>query len=219
MFFYIQQGGVMMYVILACSILVLVVFLERFFHLHRAQIQSEAFLQGIYNILRKGNVVEAVAICEDTPGPSAHIVRAAILNRDEDDATVWRSIEEAGLQEIPRLERNLNLLGTATRVLPMLGLLGTVLGALEVLSAMEQNAPLVHAGDLTAGLWVALLTTAAALTVAIPAYAAHNFLVGRIESTVHDMERTSVDIYTFLRTLKREAELERYDNPVNTANL
>ena len=101
----------------------------------------------------------------------------------------------------------------------MLGLLGTVLGMLQVLSSMEQGAPLVHSGDLTSGLWIALLTTAAAFSVAIPAYAAHNFLVSRVESVVHDMERSSIDIYTFIVSQKREAQLERYDQAVNTAEL
>ena len=63
-----QQGGFMMWVIAALSIVALIIFLERLFNLHRAQIQSEAFLQGIYNNLRHGNLVEAVAICEDTRG-------------------------------------------------------------------------------------------------------------------------------------------------------
>jgi len=200
-----------MWVILALSLLAAVIFLERLFHLHRAQIGSGDFLKGIYNILRRKNIVEAVSICEETPGPEAHIVRAAVLHHDEDRETLHKAIQEAGLSEIPRLERNLNLLLTIAQVAPLLGLLGTVLGLMETLWTIQQKAPLVHAGDLTGGMWQALISTAAGLAVAIPAYIGHNFLVGRVESILQDMERTSAEIFTFLIGQRRTEEVGLYE--------
>lgn len=201
---YIQLGGPMMWVILAVSFLIMVLFLERFFHLHRAQLDISHFLDGVLTILRRGNTVEAITICEETPGPAATVVRAAILYHDHPPEVVRKAIQEAGLVEIPRLERNLNLIGTLTQVLPLLGLLGTVVGLAELFNAMEQQAPLVHAGHLSGGLWVALLTSILGLAVAIPSYIGYNLLISRVESIIHDMERAASEILTFLATHKKE---------------
>ena len=198
MFTLIQKGGPMMWLILAGSIVAAVVFLKKLLDLHRAQIKWADFLKGIYNILARRNVVEAVSICEETPGPVASIVRAAILHHDEDKESIQRAIEEAGLAEIPRLERNLTMLATLAQVMPMMGLLGTVLGMMRVLLTFQEKSPLVHSGDLMGGMWQALISTAASLAVAIPIYAGYNLLVGRVESIVLDMERASVEILAFL---------------------
>ena len=199
-----NEGGPVMWLLLATGIISSVVFLERMFHLHRAQIKSNDFLKGIYNIVRRGNIVEAVSICEETPGPVADIVKVAVLHHDEEREEIQRVIEEMGLAEIPRLERNLNLLATIAQISPLIGLLGTVLGMMQVFVVMQQNAPLVHSGDLASGLWQALLTTALGLAIAIPTYAAYNFLVGRVEGLVLDMERASMEILSFLTKQEKE---------------
>jgi biopolymer transport protein ExbB len=198
MFTLLQKGGPMMWLILAGGIVAAVVFFKKLFDLHRAQIKWADFLKGIYNILARRNVVEAVSICEETPGPVASIVRAAILHHDEDKESIQRAIDEAGLEEIPRLERNLTMLATLAQVMPMMGLLGTVLGMMRVLLTLQEKSPLVHSGDLMGGMWQALISTAASLAVAIPIYAGYNLLVGRVESIVLDMERASVEILAFL---------------------
>ena len=194
----IQKGGPVMWLILAVGIVAAVLFLKKLFDLHRAQIKWVDFLKGIYNILGRRNVVEAVSICEETHGHEASIVRAADLHHDEDSESIQRAIEEAGLAEIPRLERTLTMLATLAQITPMIGLLGTVLGMMQVLLMVQEKSPLVHSGDLMGGLWQALITTAASLAVAIPIYAGYNLLVGRVESIVLDMERASVDILAFL---------------------
>lgn len=191
-------GGPVMWIILTCSLLGGIIFLERLLHLHRAQINADEFLRGIYNILRRQNIAEAVSICEETPGPVAYIVRTAVLHKGESREAIAEAVQQAGLAEVPRLERNLNMLLTIAQISPLIGLLGTVLGMIQVLTRIEAAAPLVHAGDLGQGLWQALITTAAGLAVAIPTYTAYNFLVGRVEAVVLDMERASGEIVAFL---------------------
>ena len=202
------KGGLVMWVIFGASLIAAMVFLERLFHLHRAQINSADFLEGIYNVLRRRNVVEAVSICEETPGPVAHITRAAILQGDADRDQIRQAIEGAGLAEIPRLERNLALLATIAQITPLLGLLGTILGMMEALWVIHQRAPLVYSGDLAGGMWQALITSAAGLAVAIPTYAGYNFLLHRLEHIVLDMERSSVEILHFLSTPAVRVEVE-----------
>lgn len=196
-----QKGGPAMWLILATSALALAIFLERLLHLHRAQIKTGDFLTGIFNVVQKGNLVEAVSICDETPGPVAQMVRAAILEHQTSPERVRQSMEEVGLAEIPRLERNLSMLLTLAQITPMFGLLGTVLGMMQVLQVIQQKAPLVMSGDLGGGLWQALLSTAAGLTVAIPAYAGYNFLISRVESIVLDMERVHGEVLYFLSRL------------------
>ena len=194
----IRQGGPVMWFLVGAALMGAVVFLERLFHLHRAQIKNEDFLKGVYNVMQRGNVAEAVSICEETPGPVAYIARVAILHHDEDAESIRRAIEGAGLVEVPRLERNLNLLATVAKIAPLAGLLGTVLGMLKVFMVMQQDAPLVSMNAVSGGMLEALLTTVTGLTIAIPAYTAYNFLVGRVETIVLDMEKSSMEILAFL---------------------
>jgi len=193
-----NQGGPVMWLILACSVCMLAIFFERLLHLHRAQIKTDDFLKGIFNVLRRRNVVEAVSICDETPGPSAYIAREAILHHDQGVEEVEKAIGNGGRREIARLERNLPLLVTLAKVTPLIGLLGTVLGMLDALATIQQKAPLVHAGDFSGPMWQALLTTAFGLAVAIPAYVGYNFLVGRVETIILDMDRTASELIAFL---------------------
>jgi len=195
---WIQNGGPIMWLILAGGVIALTIFLERLFHLHRAQIEIEDFINGITTNLRHGNELEAITICDQTPGPAARLVRTAIINSRETKEDLIKAVHQAGIQEIPRLERHTNLLITLAQVLPMLGLLGTVLGLLTMMVALQQGSPIAEIGDLAGGLWSALLTTAAGLITGIPAYAAYHFLISRVESIALDMEQATGEIVCFL---------------------
>lgn len=198
MFELLNQGGVVAWVIVASGVLALAVFMERVLHLHRARIKSEDFLAGILNNLTRGNVNEALAICDDTPGPVASIVRTAIMTREAGAEAIRAAIENAGRTEVSRMERRLVILATVSQVAPLFGLLGTVLGMVRSLQDMRAQAPLVQAVDVMDGLMQALVTTAAGLAVAVPCYIAFNFLVGKVEKIVIDMERAASDIQGYL---------------------
>lgn len=197
MFDLLRQGGLIGWIILGCGGFALMLFLERLLQLHRARIKSEDFIAGICNNLRRGNVNEALAICDDTPGPVAVIVQAAILNRHADSNSIRTAIENAGRNEISRMERRLSILATVAQVAPIFGLLGTVLGMIKSLQAMKAAAPLVQPADVMSGLMQALVTTAIGLAVAAPCYVAFNFLVGKVEKIVIDMERSASDMIAF----------------------
>ncbi len=194
----IRQGGWVMGLLVAMSAVGLIIFFERYLHYHRAQIRPVDFLEGIFNVLRRGNLVEAVTLCEETPGPVARVVRAALLHRDASREDQRRAIEEAGMIEMARLERRLRVLAVLSRLGPLMGLLGTVLGLGRAFLIIEHNAPLVHIGDLSGALHAAILCTAGGLGVAIPAYAAYHWLVGRVESIALDMEFAAAEILTHL---------------------
>jgi biopolymer transport protein ExbB len=189
-----RDGGPVLWVILFTSAVAVVVFTERFLHCHRAQINSLEFLNGVRTVLKRENVVEALSICDATPGPVARLVKTAILNRDNGREGVRESLEEAGLAEVPRLEEKLNLLATIAQLAPLLGLFGTVLGFMRMFIKMQQAGLHAHVGDLANGIWQALICAAAGLAVAIPTHAAYNYLVSRVNAIVLDMERAATEI-------------------------
>ena len=191
---FLSQGGPMIWLIVAASAVAVVVFIERVLHFHRAQINSMEFLNGVRNVLKRDNVVEAISICDATPGPVARLVKVAILSRERGRDGVREALEEAGLVEVPPLEHKLNLLATIAQISPLMGLLGTVLGFIQIFSKMQSQQTLVTMQDLSGGVWQALICTAAGLAVAIPCYAAYNYLVSRVNAIVLDMEKAATEI-------------------------
>ena len=202
----IGNGGLVIGLLAVCGAIAVLVFLERLFNLHRAQIAADDFLKGVYNILNRDNTVEAATICEEAPGPVARLALAAVLHHDDALENIGRAIEDAGLEEIPRMERGLGWLATVARITPLIGLLGTVLGMMDVLLAAHRAAPLVSMADLTGGLWAALSSTALSLVIAILVYAGYNLLVSRVESILLDMERSASALMNFMRQWKRNRE-------------
>ena len=191
----------MMYLLLGVSAVALVVFVERLLHYHRAQINSAEFLNGVRNVLKRENVVEAISICEATPGPVARLVKIAILNRENGRDGVREALEEAGLLEVPRLENKLNLLATIAQIAPIMGLLGTVLGFMTVFSEIQGLGLSAHSPKLAGGVWEALVCTAFGLAIAVPSYAGYNYLVSRVNSIVLDMEKASTEILNIVTNL------------------
>jgi biopolymer transport protein ExbB len=192
------MGGPIIWIILILGLLAFGVFIERALSLHRARIRAEDFLKGVFNILSRGNITEALSICEDTPGPVAYIMRTSIQHRDAAKDDLARTLEEASEAEISRMERRLVVIATVSQIAPMLGLLGTVLGMMEGFLGMRAQAPLIHSAHLMDSILIALTTTAAGLTVAIPCYAAFNLLVIKIDRIVLDMEHARTEILAFL---------------------
>src|SRR5437762_5508994 len=135
---FLSNGGPVLWVVLLSSAADVAVFIERLLHCHRAQINSIEFLNGVRTVLKRDNVVEALSICDATPGPVARLVKTAILNRDHGRERVREALEEAGLAEVPRLEEKLNLLATIAQIAPLLGLLGTILGFIQTFSQMQE---------------------------------------------------------------------------------
>src|SRR6266576_4170653 len=146
------NGGPMLWVILLAGAVGIVVFIERYLHYHRAQINCTECLNGVRTVLKRDNVVEALSICDATPGPVAHLVKSAILNRDHGRERVRESLEEAGLAEVPRLEEKLNLLATIAQLAPLFGLLGTVLGFIKTFMLMQKEGLKAHVGKFSEGI-------------------------------------------------------------------
>jgi len=192
-------GGPIMWLILACSIIAVFIFLEKLFYLHRVQVNVGDLVKGLINVLKRGNIVEAVSLCDDTPGPAAHVLRSAILSYEQGETDVSQSIQDASLDEIPRLEARMNILATIAYIAPLLGLLGTVIGMIDVFNQIKEVGAFVNSKNLASGISKALYTTGGGLCVAIPCYLAYNYLVSRIEAITLDMEKAASEIVYFFK--------------------
>ena len=199
----IDDGGPIMWVILAGSLIAVFVFLKKVFQFHREEINVRELLRGLFNVLKRDGFVEAITLCDNTPGPAARLLGAAILAYERGDEDIRQAIDDAALEEMPKLERHINLLGTIGFVMPLIGFLGTVLGMMRAFQ-VAANAEALSAERISEAVNMALITTASALVVAIPCYIAYNYLVARVNSITLDMEKASLEIMNFFE--RREAE-------------
>ncbi|MPM84520.1 hypothetical protein SDC9_131593 [bioreactor metagenome] len=202
-----SDGGPVMWLILAASVIAMVIFLEKWFQFHREQINVGELITGLFNVLRRDGYVEAITLCDNTPGPVPAVLNAAILAHQRGERKLDRAVEGACLDEVARLERHLNVLGTIGFIAPLLGLLGTVLGMMEAFQTINATQSVyLSVTELSKAVNLALITTAAGLAVAIPCYVAHNYLVARLDSMVLDMEKAAAEITAFFE--RRAAQEE-----------
>lgn len=193
-----SDGGPVMWLILAVSLIAMWIFLEKWFQFHREQINVGELITGLFNVLRRDGYVEAITLCDNTPGPVPAILNAAILAHQRGDRHLERAVESACLDEVSRLERHLNILGTIGFIAPLLGLLGTVLGMMEAFQTIHATQSVyLSVTELAGAVNLALITTASGLAVAIPCYAAHNYLAARLDAMVLDMEKAAAEITAF----------------------
>ncbi|MGB0257513.1 MAG: MotA/TolQ/ExbB proton channel family protein [Coraliomargarita sp.] len=195
---FILQGGPVMYPLLFVSLLGFVLFIERALFLHKGQIGTEDFLSGIKNLVRKKRLVEALTLCEDTPGPMARIVKSALLHAGESRDNIFLAIQGAAIVEIPTIERRIGTIAAIARVAPLLGFLGTLIAAVKALYQLE--AANADSGEFSRLLAEALITSATGLAIAAMAAVAHHFLSGRVRALVHDFEWVGHNIHEFLVT-------------------
>jgi biopolymer transport protein ExbB len=190
-----------MWPIIFCSIVALTITIERLIYFRRAKINTQKFMANIASILRQNRVVEAINVCDETPGPIARILKAGILKHDRAKPEIKEAIEDEAAHEIPHLEKYINFLATIAQISPLLGLLGTVTGMVRCFQVVQEKATTyntVSPGDLAGGIWEALLTTVAGLIVAIPAFVAYNYFVSRANDFVSDMERSATELVNVL---------------------
>ncbi len=159
--------GLLSWLLLVLAGIAVSVIIERLLYYHRVQIDSAQFLAGVKNVLRRDNVIEAVSICDATPGPVSRIVKAAILNRDAGRDRIEESILEVGLVEVPRLESHLTVLATLAQVAPLIGLLGTLSGIGGTFRQLQTGSGFATPIVLFAGVWQALYSAGLGIAIAV----------------------------------------------------
>ncbi len=208
MFQALPEWNLILIVIGACSILAFTVFIERFLHLRRAEIDTNRFIINLRKPIKEGNIVDAIRVCENTGGPIANIIKAGLSKHEKSREKIEGAMEVTGMIEVAQLEKNAKILSIIAHVAPLIGLLGTVLGFIKAFAEMRQSGLMdISTTNIGAAMEYALETTAAGLVVAIPTLIAYNYIVSRIEGFLLEIQTTSSEIVDLLMARKEEFEV------------
>ncbi len=198
---FMQKGGPIMWPILFCSIVAVMIVIERIWYLRKIHVDVRKLLAEIARSVKRNRILDAIDLCEKTPGPVAAIIKEGLLKHDRPRLEIREAVEDAAVHQVPLLERNVPLLATIAHISPLLGLLGTVTGMVKAFQVIQEKSSAVspiNPGDLAGGIWEALLTTVFGLCVAIPVFVAYNYLTSRIDRFVLDMEKSATDLMNTL---------------------
>jgi biopolymer transport protein ExbB len=188
-----KAGGIMMVPIVACSVLALAIILERFWTLRASRVAPPQTINELWRWIKKKDLNGRKLKALQASSPLGRILAGGLLNAKHGRDIMKESIEHEASQVIHDLERFLNPLGTVATISPLLGLLGTVIGMIKVFAEI-QLAGVGNAGNLAGGISEALITTAAGLSVAIPALICHRYFIRRVDELVVNMEQEAVKL-------------------------
>ena len=198
------RGGLVMYPILLCSLIALTLIIERLFYFARVQANPGELLTRVRRALGAGKPDEAVGMCRVHPSPVAQVILAALVERENGKAAIEEAIEEAGFRETPKVERYLVALGVIAKVATLLGLYGTVLGMIKSFDIIASAGLVGDTSGVAAGIAVALITTAAGLTGAIPVTIFYHYFATRAQKIIYEMERIGMETAAILGGGRRE---------------
>jgi biopolymer transport protein ExbB len=188
---FMHQGGWVMWVLLAFSIVALAIMIERWLVLRKAKINVNEFLAKLRKaLIVNRSIRDAIKICEQYRGPLASIMKAGLLKYGEPKEDIEKTIETAALHEMGRLEKRLIFLSSTANVAPLLGFFGTVSGMIKSFEALAEQG-LSNPAAVASGISEALVTTAAGLLVAIPTQLAYNYFMNSINKSVRDIETST----------------------------
>lgn len=204
------KGGFMMIPLALCSILALAILFERLLSLRKIRINTKTFVLQVKNLLLRGRVEEAIELARSTPGPIAKITIAGLAKHNRPREELKDSIEAAAQSEVYHLERNLGILGTVAAIAPLIGFLGTVTGMIKAFMQVQSLGGNVDASVLAGGIWEALITTAAGLSVGIPALIFYNWLQSKVAHHVFEMQESSTELMDTLLEKEQRDENRNY---------
>jgi biopolymer transport protein ExbB len=198
---FLALGGPVMIPIGLGSIIALAIFLERLWSLQRNAVLPPGLVDKVEQHVRDGKPDEALAACKERSSALGRVLETAVSHRDEPRELIQQRLEDRGRYEGVKLERYVDAVGTIAQMEPLLGLLGTVTGMIkvfqQVVATSEHGA--VDPGQLAAGIWEALITTAAGLIIGIPVLIAHRYLQSRASRLLMEMEQGATRILDRLK--------------------
>ncbi|MEX0661448.1 MAG: MotA/TolQ/ExbB proton channel family protein [Balneolaceae bacterium] len=196
----IAQGGLIMIPLFILSILAIYVIAERWRTLNNSQMDVETMLNNIEAMLKSGSQQKAIDYCDRFDKPLARILKSGIKRLGRPIRDIEESISNAGKKEMYHLENRMNWLATIAGVAPLIGFTGTVTGMIRAFMDIQSLQGNVNPSVLAGGIWEALITTAAGLIVGIIAFGFYNFLLGKINRMIFELENASADFLDLLQT-------------------
>jgi biopolymer transport protein ExbB len=200
----IKAGGWVMWPLILCSIAALAIIGERLWSLQKKNVIPPELLNQVQQWLDRKEIDDSRLTLLRESSPLGRVLAAGVVNRLHDHAVLKEAIEDAGRHVVPELERYLNALGTIAAISPFLGLLGTVLGMIQMFAGIGSHGlgdPSIVAG----GISQALVATATGLAVAIPSLMAYRYLRGRVDGLLIEMEQEALQFVEILRGKRSKA--------------
>ena len=172
-------------------------FLERVIFLHKSSIKRANFTSGLFNLVEKGRIVEALTVCQENPSPVSHVMRAGLLEFRESSERVAASMREVALLQVPLLERRVSALNWIAKTAPLVGLLGTLIPILQSFLFLESQGPYPSSDVLIGEVGEALVTTVAGVFVAIMAMSSWYWVDSRMRAILQDIELAGAELLQF----------------------
>jgi len=193
-----MKGGWLMWFILLSSIIALGIIVDRYRVIRKSKMNVPAFLVKIRGMVKRKDISGAISYCIEEKSPTANIIKRGLKKYHLGRERVQEAIENAGRQEVSKLENGLAVLATIAGVAPLLGFLGTVTGMISAFMRIQDLQGAANPSDLAGGIWEALITTAFGLAVGIIAYTYYNYFVSKVNKLVLDMEVVSNNVVDIL---------------------
>lgn len=193
------KGGYFMIPILLLSVLAIYIFIERYFKIKKASKINDGFMRTVRDYMLGGNVDAAVAVCQQEDSPIARMIEKGLKGLGKPIRDIEATIENVGKLELLQLEKRLSTLALVSGVAPMIGFLGTVTGMIRAFFNLSNAGNNIDPGLLAGGIYEAMLTTAAGLSVGIIAYIGYNILVAMVEKVIYRMEASSMEFLDVLQ--------------------
>lgn len=202
MFEIVKAGGLMMGPIILASIVTAAIFLERLWTLQTKRVLPAELTEKVWRWVEQGQIQDKHIAALQQNSPLGKILAAGLANRNRDRVVIREAIEDTGRHVVHELDRFIGTVGTIASLSPLMGLLGTVFGMIRTFNAITTSG-IGNPASLAGGIAEALITTAAGLTVAIPALLAYKYLRGRVQTLVVQMEKEAIKLVEGLEAHSR----------------
>jgi biopolymer transport protein ExbB len=197
--YFFQVSGWTMYGIAACSVFALAVFFEKLWSLRRSKVVPRGLSVEVRELVKAGKISEASILCKKSDSPLSRVLATVFENAGKGRERVKELVSETGQRESAGLDRYMNVLNTTISVAPMLGFLGTVLGMVQLFTNVAQVGEVTNIGLIADGIYKALYTTIAGLTVSIPATLFYRYLASLIDRLTLELEEETLEVLDLLQ--------------------
>lgn len=195
-FSFIHNGGVMMYPLILCSILLIALGIERFVTLRRASADGDYLLDNVKQLFHQ-NPIEAAKMCEGTKAPLGRMFARGLRNATRPADAIEMAMEQEASNEQPMLEANLPVIKTIVNIAPLLGLLGTIAGMIASFRAASQSG-LTNPTAVLGGISEALISTATGISLAVVGFLFYNYFANQTKKIIDDMEYYGSELVNYL---------------------
>jgi len=210
----VEQGGPLVWAQFALAFFGAVCVVERLFFFHRARINVSSLLLGLAVHVKRRAFAEALHEAARAPGAVGRVAHAALLRYYLDRRDLSDVVRETAQLEVPKIEKNVRAILSVALLAPLVGMLGTMLGMVDAFQRVNEQGGPVGAGELTAGVLSALITSVIGLAVAVPMYLFYLYFVGRSRRLVSRLERTGIEMVHMISDVREEDEYKPFRGEV-----